>query len=385
MKMIVTLLTLLTCFSQASPQDTDFSQKQKPATIKVLIQRKATRSLMEVKGRYQIFNPLNGTQISSGMIGKRFPITADDYGIRWGEKFPGIHQIRIVPGDSQSTILVNGIQYKGPIEVHEIEGTLNIVNEIDIESYLKSTLTVQFPSPLEDEVMNALAVIARTNAYYIASKNKNAFWHVDSREAGYQGQALVGSKIHVDRAIETTRHAIMTFQKAPFAATWTKNSAGETVDFAAIFRKTIIAPPGVQAPIAAKDRALHQWSFTTPKQTLAQMANMTTITGVDLYLAHNSEKVYAVKLSNGSQSTDVNFFNLQRFIGANKLKSNDFTVKMNGEQLIFTGYGEGAGVGLCLYSARIMAEKGEKASTILSVFFPQTQIEKIRSFDQFKN
>lgn len=384
MKIITAIITLLGCVCHALPQDTDFSQKQKPATIKILIQRKAPESLIEVKGRYQVFNPLNGNQITSGIMSKRYTVSAEEYGMKWGEKFPGIHQIRIVPGDSQSTILVNGIQYKGAIEVYEIEGKINVVNEVDIENYLKSTLTAQFPSFVEDEVMRALAVIARTNAYYLASKNKNAFWHIDAEEARYQGCALTSSKIHVDRAIETTRHAIMTFQNAPFAATWTKNSAGTTVDFAAIFRKNIVSPSGVQAPIAAKDRLQSKWSFVTPKETFAKITNMRNINAVDLYLAHNSDKVYAVKLSNGEQSTDVDFFTLQKVMGANKLKSNDFTVALEGDQLVFTGYGEGPGVGLCIYSACRMAEKGEKAPKMLSAFFPNTQIEKVRSLDQFK-
>lgn len=385
MKMMTALVTLVLGACYATPQATDFSQKQKPATIKVLIQRKAPESLIEVKGRYQIFNPADGTQIASGIMSKRYPVTAEEYGMKWGEKFPGIHQIRLVPGDSQSSILVNGIQYKGCVEVYEIDGKINVVNEVDIESYLKSILTTQFPNALEDEVMSAIAVIARTNAYYTAFKNKNSFWHVDAEESHYQGNAIVASKVHVDRAIETTRHAIMTFQNAPFAAAWTKNSAGKTVDFASIFRKAIATPPGVQAPIAAKDREQHKWSFAVSKEGVAKIANMDTISSVDLYLAHNSDKVYAVKLSHGAQAMDVDFFTLQKVLSPSKLRSNDFTVAVKGDQLIFTGYGEGAGVGLCLYSARVMAEKGEKASKILSAFFPNTQMEKVRSLEQFKN
>lgn len=372
-------LTFLLTVCCASPQSTDFSQKQKPATLKVLIQRKTPTSLIEVKGRYQIFNPIDGTQITSGVLGKRAEMIAEEYGIKWREKFPGIHQIRIVPGDSQSSILVNGTQYKGCLEVYEIDSKLNIVNEIDIENYLKSTLTMQFPTPVEDEVMNAIAIVARTHAYYLASKNKTAFWHVDASESHYQGCAVVASKLHVDRAVEVTRHAVMTFQNSPFAATWTKNSAGKTADFASIFRKAIVSPPGTEAPIAAKDRELHKWSFMIPKQNLAKIANMSNISAIELYLARNSSKVYAVKLSHGSESNDVDFFTLQKVIGSHKLRSNDFTVAVKSDELVFTGYGEGPGVGLCLYSARAMAQKGEKASKILSAFFPNTQLEKVRA------
>jgi stage II sporulation protein D len=382
MKLINTLLTaLLTVCLYGSPQNTDFSQKGKPATIKLLIQKNGKDALIEVKGRYHVYEPISGTQLSTGIMSTRHLATQEEYGLKWGEKFPGTNQIRIVPGDSQTTILVNGIEYRGCVELYAIEGKLNIVNEVDVENFLKSTLTLQFPEPLADEVMNAVTIVARTHAYYLAAKGKNAFWHADAHEMNYQGSALTAHKIHVDRAVDLTRHAIMTFQNTPFAATWTKDSAGRTADFAAIFRKAITSPPGVTAPLAAKERERHKWSFTTSKHALAKAANLPSISSVDLYLAHNSDKVYAVKLSSGTQSNDIDFFTLQKVLGSHQLRSTDFTVSVKGDELVFTGYGEGPGTGLCLFSAQALAEKGEKASSILSAFFPTTQIEKIRSLE----
>lgn len=352
-------------------------QAEKPATIKVLIERSANDALLEVKGRYQIYNPLDGVLLTSGVLSKRAPVLIEEYGLNWGEKFPGTYQIRIVPGDSQSSILVGGIQYNGCIEIYHIDGKLNVVNEIDVENYLKSTLTEQFLEPLEDEVMSAIAIVARTNAYYTAKKNPKAFWHVTASEVDYQGSAVILHKPFVDRAVETTRHAIMVYNNAPFAATWTRDSAGKTADFSSVFRKAVQSPPGVQAPLAARDREQHKWTFSTPKQALAQTANLEAISSIDLFLA--SDKVYGIKLSSGKRSNEIDFFTLQKILGKSRLRSNDFTVSLKGDQIIFTGYGEGTGVGLCLYSAELMAEKGNKASKILSTFFPDTQIEKVRS------
>jgi len=376
------IFALGACSLWANPQAVDFSQKSKPATIKVLISRKAPNILLEVKGRHCVFNPLDGTQISSGILSKRYSVSAHDYGLLWGEKFPGIHQIRVVPGDSQSTLLVNGIQYKGCIEIYSVEGKINVVNEVDVENFLKSTLTLQFPEPMEDEAMNALAIVARTNAYFMAARNRHTFWHIDAQDCGYQGSALVNNKLHVDRAIETTRHAILTFQNTPFAATWTKDSAGRTTDFASIFRKSLVVPPGVSAPLAAKDRTNHSWSLSISRQSLAKMVNLPMISSIDLYQARNSEKVYAVKISGGGASNDIDFFTLQKVLGAAKLKSNDFIVSLEGDSVVFSGFGEGPGVGLCLYSAKAMAARGEKAPSILAAFFPSTQLEKVRSSEK---
>ena len=56
-----------------------------------------------------------------------------------------------------------------------------------------------------------------------------------------------------------------------------------------------------------------------------------------------------------------------------------------GDQIVFKGFGEGNGVGLCLFSASAMADKGEKAPKILSAFYPETQLENIRAFESKNN
>ncbi len=390
MRFIYTLatLTLLTAPFLANetpnyPRSTDISQKSKPATIKILLERKAPDAVLEIKGRYYVYNPLDGVQISSGTSSKRNKILSEEYGLKWGEKFPGLHQIRLVPGDSQSAILVNGVQYKGCIEVYATEGKINIINEVDIETFLQTTLTKQIPEGVEGEVLNALTIIARTNAYYTALKNKNSFWHLSAKECGYQGAtSRIGSK-HLEKALETTRHAILTYHNEPFAAAWTKDSAGKTVGFSSVFRKAIQSPSGVDAPLAAKEREKHHWSFSFSRQKLAELTHLSTIAAIDIYVVPGSPKAYAVKLSSEDQVQDIDFFTFQKMIGENRLKSNDFTVSMQGDNLIFNGYGEGAGVGLCLYSAHLMAQKGEKAPQMLSSFFPETRLEKARSMDAF--
>ncbi len=361
----------------ALPQNTDFSQKSKPATVKVLLQKQAAGLNLEVKGRHYIYNPLDGTQISWGILSKRHAVKAESYGIHWGEKFPGSYQLRFVPGDSQSSILVDGIQYRGCIEIYLTDGKFNVINEVDVENYLKSTLSNEFPNALHDEVMSAIAIVARTNAYFTGQRNKHAFWHVTAQEVGYQGTAII-HRPHVEKAVDATYHAILTYHDAPFAAAWTENSAGKTVDFAAIFRKAVNTPRGVEAPIAMKDRSHHQWSCAFPKSLLAESTDLPRISSVDLYVAPDSEKVYAVKVSGDTTVKDYDFTTFQRIIGKHKLRSNDFKVQVKGDEIVFTGYGEGPGVGLCLYSATALADKGEKAPEILAKFFPETRFEKVK-------
>jgi stage II sporulation protein D len=380
MKIIATIWScvLMVIAVSASPQATDFSKKSKPATVKVLLHRQVSELTLEAKGRYDIYYPLDDTKVDSGINSKRNLVTAGEYGIKWGEEYKGYHQLRFVPLDSQSYFLVNGIQYKGCIEVWRNEGKLNVINEVGVEPFLKSTLSSAFPQPLHSEVMNAIAIVARTKAYFKGERNKQSSYHVTASEVGYQGTGIA-IKQHVDRAVDSTYHAILTYNEAPFEATWTQNSAGKTVDFAAVFRKALSTPPGVTAPIAAKDRQQSKWTCSMPKTLLAKATDLPHVTKVDLYVTPQAEKVYAVKVTGETHVKDFDFETFQRIVGPNKLRSNDFTVEAKGDEIVFTGYGEGSGVGLCLYSAKALAEKGEKAPQILEAFFPQTKLEKVKS------
>ena len=63
----------------------------------------------------------------------------------------------------------------------------------------------------------------------------------------------------------------------------------------------------------------------------------------------------------------------------NHLLSSDFTVSVKDDAILFSGFGKGPGVGLCLYSAEALAGNGENAVKILSKFFPETYLYNLNA------
>ncbi len=58
--------------------------------------------------------------------------------------------------------------------------------------------------------MSALAILARTDAYYHATqRQRKQFLAICSQEISYQGSALVVTNSPIERAVETTRHLIL--------------------------------------------------------------------------------------------------------------------------------------------------------------------------------
>ena len=357
--------------------------------IQVLLEKDAMEVLLEVKGPYFLFNPKDGTKVASGLLGKRFMVHAIEAGLKWGEEFPGIYQLYIKPRSEDTSIFINGIQYSGNVAVYAVGDRINIVNDLDIETYVKSQLSYQITHPMESEVMAALAILARTNAYYAVSHHKDVFWHVCAADVGYQGSGLIAPSSTTIKAVDSTRNLILVHPKdgvsLPFATAWTEHCAGKTAAYATMFRKEAFAlSSGVEAPHALLDRKDSKWNYSISKKALAHLLDVPQIASIELFVDSVSNKVYGMRLKDGQNAHDVDFFTLQERLGKQHLLSSDFTVSIKDDAVQFTGFGKGHGVGLCLYSASAMAQNGDNALKILSKFFPETYLMNLNAVPEKK-
>lgn len=364
-------------FSRAMEFPVDMAQKNKPVTIKVLLHEKEPNFLLEVKGPHKIFCPHTDILISSSSSAKRASIAPSLKGLSWGDVLPGSHALRIVPSDNKTSIFVNGIQYKGCLEIYDLGGSLRAVMESDVENYLKSCLATSFFDIEEPEVLNALAIVLRTQTYNQVLKNPLAAWHVTADEVNYRGFAVTHQNMPLEKAINSTRHAVLTYNNTPFATGWTENSAGVTASFSSVFKKSAPSPKGVKIQGMEAERLKSAWSFQVAKDQLANIAKLAQVSSATAFSDKGSGKVYAVKVNDGTDVKTLDFFALQDALGKNKLKSNDFTIELLDNAVRFKGYGQGNGVGLCLHSASLMAKQGLDAKAILAKFFEEASLEKM--------
>lgn len=358
------------------------TQAKAQIPIQVLLEKESSEALLEVKGPYYLLNPHDGSRIASGLLGKRFMIRELENGLKWGEEFPGIHQFLIKPRSKDTAIFVNGIQYSGSIAVYGVSNTIHIINEVDIEDYVKSVLTASFTSSLEPEVLSALAILIRTDAHFHAAKNDGCFWHISSNEISFAGSALIMPNSPIERAVDSTRNLILVHREEgkeiPFATAWTEHSAGKTASYDAIFRKDgTYSGTGVHAPHAHLTRLESKWNYKISKKTLANLLGFSQINSVETYVDQKSEKVYAVRVQSGEEVQDIDFFELQDILGKTNILSSDFSIQTKDDTLVFSGFGKGHGVGLCLYSASALAQNGENAVKILSKFYPETHLHNM--------
>lgn len=186
-----------------------FRGQRKPEAplIRVLILHDVENANLEVLGKYSLYDPYTNSHISTRFSGKSRKIQTMSDGLKWGESFPGLYQIKIRPEESISKTMINEHMYTGDIFIYDIGGTISVVNQIPVEDYVRTILIPYQHQYLEPETLAALAIVARTNAYFQAANPKNTYWAVDAEKVGFRGR--VPSSKTIDDAVKNTRYMIM--------------------------------------------------------------------------------------------------------------------------------------------------------------------------------
>lgn len=207
-----------------------------PPKIKILIAHDLDGVNFEVKGKYSLYDPNTQEHISTRFIGKSKLMQGLRGGLKWGEEFPGLYQIKVEPEDDVTRIYINGTEYSGSMYVYDIGGGISIVNEVDIELYVQAVMANLFKQPMSDEALRALAIAVRTNAYVQATNPKNTYWALDAQRVGFDGEASLGKKNDAVVAAEETKYMILSKtgnyerKATPFLVQWTPIVPGKAND-----------------------------------------------------------------------------------------------------------------------------------------------------------
>lgn len=181
--------------------------RPEPPNIRILVVHDIEGVNLQIRGRYSLYDPYTNSHISSRFAGKSRYIQASGDGLKWGEAFPGLYQLRIEPDETTTLVTINGHDYEGLVYVYDIGGTISMVNQIPVENYVRSVLANYQGQNLEPEALAALAIVARTNAYFQTVNPKNTYWAVDAQKVGFLGRVVPSSPI--EEAIRQTRYMIM--------------------------------------------------------------------------------------------------------------------------------------------------------------------------------
>jgi len=290
-------------------------------------------------------------------------------------------------------VIVNGVPYRGNLEIKKFGEQIWVINAVNIEDYLKGVVPCEIGQITKNllESAKAQTVAARTYAYA----------HYDQyQELGFDLYATIQDQVYaginaedelINIAIKKTRGEILTYHGRSIEAKYHSTCGGRTADFndawpgiAPAYLRSVKCDYCQDSPHYTWTKVLDRNSFfQNLRSRLAKIdINLTEkefIKGFRLIKNPVSRHVVKVILETTTNEYPIETYNVRTLLGdfndpGGLLKSNYLTIKAKGDSIIIDGQGYGHGVGMCQFGAIGMARKGKNYKQILYHYYPGTKV-----------
>lgn len=254
-----------------------------------------------------------------------------------------------------------------------------VINQVDLEEYVKGVVPAEVNSSWHPEMLKAQAVAARTYALYqqMLSANRDYDVVASVQDQVYRGKQGVDGAVL--KAVEETRGLVLTYQEAPIYAAFSSTAAGLTEDAVNVWSKDYPYLKGVECPFDLAS-PYYQWTASFRKELLEQNLRQQgfpigTITALTPSSFSRGGRVATLRVAHTEGELILRGEELRKAVGYMVIPSTQFTVESVGPEIVLSGYGAGHAVGMCQWGAKELAELGYPFSTILSYYYPDTQLQ----------
>ena len=281
--------------------------------------------------------------------------------------------------------------------LHAKTGT---VEEVALDNYLLNVVSAEMPADFEIEALKAQAVVARTYTIYktINKKHDNADICDDSaccqawvskedRLARWEEGKKESNWAKIEEAVNETKGIIVTYANQPINAFFHSNSGGITETATNVW--------------GGGDYPYLQVVETSGEEGYTQYASEVVLTNTELLekiktkypditidFANNDDlkilehtqsgRVKTVKFGNHniSGNHELSGVETRTLLG---LKSTNFEIIKEGENIKFSVKGYGHGVGMSQTGADAMAKQGSKYDEIIKHFYTGVELREVNS------
>jgi stage II sporulation protein D len=254
-----------------------------------------------------------------------------------------------------------------------------VINQADLEEYVKGVVPGEVNSSWHREMLKAQAVAARTYALYQQMLSAAREYDVVAtvQDQVYKGKNGVDAAVL--RAVDDTRGLVLTYQNAPIYAAFSSTAAGMTEDAMNVWSKDYPYLKGVECPFDL-DSPFYQWkvSFRMDKleQSLRQQGfAVGAIASMEPLSFSRGGRVATLRVVHSEGELILRGEDLRKAVGYSIVPSTQFTIESVGQDIVLSGYGAGHAVGMCQWGAKELAELGYSFSTILSYYYPGTELQ----------
>lgn len=290
-----------------------------------------------------------------------------------------------------ATLEVGSRRYHGALIVKRDRDRITLVNEVDLESYLKGVAGKEMRTSAHPEALKAQIIAARSYAMYEARnqtlrriKGEKFDLYDDQRSQVYGGLERETSAI--SRLVEETSGMFLLWEDRVLKAFYSSTCGGHTEPAWLILREGEKIPPLGGTPCgfcAGSD--YFTWEVTISKSEIARklfpnepQARVSKIRiSKRLPGGHASEIGITVENQSRERFVEANG-GFRLAIGSQRLRSTLWEDPVDrGGDIQIRGHGFGHGAGMCQVGAYRMAESGRSGIQILEYYFPGAKVKKL--------
>ena len=291
--------------------------------------------------------------------------------------------LELIASSAGADIHFNDLSVGGVLHIVLYHNKLRLINELDVEEYLKGVVPIEISPQWHPEALKVQAIIARTYVLYQRQTNIGKEYDVLATTADqvYGGR----KKEHpaADQAVAETSALVLTFEGELVLSAYHSTSAGPTEDAAEVWGTDLPYLKGVSCPFD-QSSPYYQWSksflmdavqdaFSKAGYTVGTIASITPLRWTE------AGRVGRLRLLHSQGELILKAEDLRRILGYTELPSTRFRIEKIGREIQIQGNGYGHGVGLCQWGAKEMAEMGYSYDKILKYYYPGVRVEPYAS------
>ncbi len=311
-----------------------------------------------------------------------------------GENFEG-EKFYLSSTENDGIIKVNGKRYRGKIQFSSLSNTVDIINVLDLEDYVKGVLAKEMPLGKNEENFEALKALAICVRTYAAQKMKDGKvyfdLYADTRDQVYGG--VDAESPLSNKAAEETKNLILEYNGTQSIIYYHSTCGGQTEASQNVFTKEnfpyLTSIKDGSDPYC-KISPRFEWTETYSKELIISrlksyslLDNQNYSLGdISILSRFNSGRVSEMEIeviSNGGEKKTIIIKGneirsiLRTADGKMILWSTLFDLSSKSNSIVLKGKGFGHGVGLCQWGAIALSRKGWNYEDILKHYYPGTE------------
>lgn len=365
--------------------------------VRLLAPPKADRMTLQVASKYELRAGPGGKVLEAGAAPLSECVLAPgpEGGIQLGDALYPQNDLFITPARDASIILNGDSTYRGLLRILRDGDKLELINHIDIESYLKGVLRGELPKHFHRESFKAQCVAARTYVLYqMKSASGDRSFDVYDNEGSQMYIGVTGEGPKALAAVEETSGEVCVWPNGDvdtlFCTYYSSACGGQTQHVTNVKPRDPDVPP-LAGQVVCNDCYLarfYKWEpvrISKAELTKRIVRRYPSVTSIGEIVGLRPKEVepggHIVRIQldgkNGANETLMGE-DFRLCVGGYKLKSTNFKIVDEGDSFVFTdGKGFGHGIGLCQNGMEVKARRGMDYRAILKIYYPGAEIRKL--------